>query len=309
MLMSRKAITILAGLVLVFAAAAVSLGQETTTKTVVQNPDGTFTVVEYPTGKEVTVMLTPVGITADGVATILRDDAGTRIKVNLNKLPAELTTLNLYAVDDHGMVTSLGPVTVQNGTATFAGTTPLSRFMLIASPEGTLTTYDPNTKVIFRSAVPQGLAVIPRVVDAQGEKVAATTTSTSTPAYTVPMLNIPGFKKGDDTKMKVTFSGPLTGSRANVFLTPRKDGPTEVKVRFHELKDAPAGMVYTVWAVSPENQFVKLGQIVNAPGRNEAEVKAETALKDFGLFITMESATGDITDPHGESIGIVEIIK
>jgi hypothetical protein len=46
-------------------------------------------------------------------------------------------------------------------------------------------------------------------------------------AYTAPMLNIPSYKKGDDTKIKVDFSGALEGARANVFITPRKDGPTK----------------------------------------------------------------------------------
>lgn len=354
--MKKKVITLLAGVLLVIACAALSVGQATTTTTVtqtpttvtktVQNADGSFTVIEYPVGKEVQVVLNPVGITADGMATILRDDAGTRIKVNLNKLPADMATLNLYAVDENGVVTSLGPATVSNGSVSFNTTSPISKFMLIASPEAKLTTYEPNTKIVFRSAVPAGLAVIPRVVTPVGETVAATTAAeaaptvtttapavvTTTPVetataptvvaiqptttttlvattYTVPMLNIPAFKKGDDTKMKVNFSGPLAGARANIFITPRKDGPTEVKVRFHELKDAPSGKVYHVWAVSPDNKFVKLGQVVNAPGRNEAEVKSEVTLADFGLLITTEDATGDLTSPHGERVGTVEIVK
>ena len=46
----------------------------TVTKTV-QHPDGTFTVIEYPVKKEVTVTLNPVGMAGpNGVATILRDD-------------------------------------------------------------------------------------------------------------------------------------------------------------------------------------------------------------------------------------------
>ncbi len=318
--MSKKSIMLLAGALILFTA-ALSLGQQPTTTTttqtqttatqVVQNPDGTFTVIEYPVGKQVQVTMTPVGVTGTGVATILRDAAGTQIKLNLEKLPAEVTTVNLYAVDEKGKATLLGPVTVSNGTATFTGTTPLNRFMIVASPEANLTTYDPNTRVIFRSAVPQGYAVVPRSTDVQGEKVSATTTSNPTAAtgYTVPMLNIPNFKKGEDTKMKVNFSGPLTGSRANVFITPRKDGPTEVRIRFHELKDAPAGKTYQVWSVSPDNKFMKLGQIVNVQGRNEAEIKSEVAFPDFGLLITEEDATSTMTDPHGNRIGFVEIIK
>lgn len=318
--MSQKALTLLAGVVLMISTVAVSLGQQpvttTTTPTTVtqtvQHPDGTFTVVEYPIGKEVQVTLNPIGITnANGIATIIRDDAGTRIKLNLTGMPADVTALNLYAVDEAGKVTSLGPVTISGGAATFAATTPLNRFMLIASPEATLSTYDPNTKVFFRSAVPQGLAVIPHTMAPVGEKVAATTenVSTATATYTVPMLNIPAYEKGDDTKMKINFSGALTGARANVFITPRKDGPTEVKMRFHDLKEAPAGQAFHLWAVSPTNEFVKLGTIVNAKGRNEAEIKSETTMTDFGLLITMESATGELVKPLGPSIGVVEIVR
>ena len=165
--------------------------------------------------------------------------------------------------------------------------------------------------MFFRSGVPEGFAVIPHTTNPVGEKVAASTTegASGAPTYTVPMLNIPAYKKGDDTKMKVNFSGALTGARANVFIKPRKDGPTEVKLRFHELKEAPAGKVFTVWAVSPDNKFVKLGQITNTPGRNEGEIQAEVAMPDFGLLVTMEDATGTLTNPLGPSIGIVEIVN
>lgn len=282
----------------------------TVTKTI-QHPDGTYTIIEYPVGKETIVTLDPVALKdAGGTATILRDADGTRIKINLTGVPKDVTGLTIYAVDPDGVVTALGPVVIADGTGSFAATTPLNRFMLVASPEAALTTYDP-TKVVFRSAVPTGFAVIPHNTTPVGEKVAASTTEGTTPAtsYTVPMLNIPAYKKGDDTKMKVNFSGALTGARANVFIKPRTDGPTEVNLRFHELKDAPAGKVFTVWAVSPDNKYVKLGQIVNTPGRNEGEIKSEVALKDFGLLVTMEDATGTLTNPLGPSIGTVEIIK
>jgi hypothetical protein len=295
----------------------VAIAQETTTTTVtktpttvtktVQHPDGTFTVVEYPVGKETIVTLDPVALKgAGGTATILRDDTGTRIKINMTGVPKEVTAVNLFAIDPAGAITPLGPVVLADGVGSFSGTTPLSKFMIVAAPETTLATYDP-TAVYFRSAVPTGLAVIPHTMAPVGEKVGATTTART--AYTVPMLNIPGYKKGDDTKMKVNFSGALTGARANVFITPRKDGPTEVKFRFHELKDAPAGQVFTVWAISPDNKFVKLGQIVNAAGRNEAEIRSEIALPDFGLFVTAEDATAALENPSGPSIGFVEIVK
>jgi hypothetical protein len=306
--MKKHAIAVLAVVTFILTTTALALGQTQTTKTVVQNPDGTFTVIEIPTGKEIQVTLDPTSPTAGtGMATILRDENGTRVKLHLTGLASTTSSLNLYAVDDAGVVTSLGPVAINNGEGTLSTTTPLTKFMLIASPETALTTYTSTTPVFFRSAVPEGLAVIPNTQNPVGEKVSAGTASTAD-TYTVPMLNIPAYKKGDDTKIKVNFSGPLTGARANVFITPRKDGPTEVKLRFHELKEAPAGQVFVLWAISPDNKFVKLGQIVNTGKRNEAEIQAETTLQDFGLLVTMENATRLGERPSGPRIADILIV-
>ncbi|HYJ45382.1 MAG TPA: hypothetical protein VEV81_02130, partial [Pyrinomonadaceae bacterium] len=121
-----------------------------------------------------------------------------------------------------------------------------------------------------------------------------------TPGYAAPMLNIPGMKRGDDSMIKVNFAGAMTGARANIKVEPRKDGPTTITARFHELKEAPAGQVFVLWAVSPDNKFVKLGQIVNTGGRNEAEIKSETTLADFGLLVTLED---EVAMPHGQVVG------
>jgi hypothetical protein len=318
----NKKLSLLAAALLILSAAAFATGQttpapptQTTTTTVtqtVQNPDGTYSVIEYPLKKETVVTLNPVTLTnSKGVATILRDDNGTRIVMDLTAVPADVAAMNVYAVDDAGVVTALGPVVLSNGTGKFSATTPLSKFMLIATPDATLTAYDPASKIFFRSAVPEGFAVIPHTQNPIGENVAATGAAVTTPAvaYTVPMLNIPAYKKGDDTKMKVNFSGALAGTRANVFITPDKKGLTKVNVRFHELKDAPAGKVFTLWAVSPDNNFVSLGQVVNMGGKNEAEIKSEVTLTDFGLLVTMEDASATIVSPVGPAIGLVEIIK
>jgi len=306
--MKRKGLSFVAAAVFGLATAAFALGQETTTTVTktVQNPDGTYTIIEYPAKKEVMINLNPVKITgAKGVATILRDDTGTRIKLNLTNVPADVTSLTLYAVDDNGAVTPIGPVAIANGTGTLTAETPLTKFMLIASPEASLSAYDPNTAVVFRSAVPEGYTVIP-LSSARGEKVAAATAPVSAASgYQVAMLNIPAYKKGDDTKIKVDFAGPLAGARANVFITPRKDGPTEVRMRFHELKEAP-NQKFILWAVSPDNKFSKLGEVVNTAGRNEAEIKSETALPDFGLLITAESTIGE--SPAGPTVGTIHIV-
>lgn len=316
-----KRISLLAAALLIFSAVSFVAAQTTTTTVTqtpttvtktVQHPDGTYTIIEYPVGKEVQLNLNPVTITqGKGVATILRDDNGTRVLLNLTDVPTDVTAVNLYAVDDTGAVSLLGPITVTNGTGTLTATTPLNKFMLIAAPDAALTAYDPNTKIFFRSAAPEGFAVIPHTTVPVGEKVSATAADVTSPVYQVPMLNIPAYEKGDDTKVKVNFTGELAGARANVFITPKKDRATKVKLRFHELKDAPSGKVYTLWAVGADNTFARLGQVVNTGRKNEAEIKSTVALPDFGLLVTTEDAAAVTTlvRPVGPAIGIFQIVR
>ena len=316
----------------------------TTTKAeAVQNPDGTYTIVEYPVGKETVVTLNPVGLSgATGTATILRAADGTTIKVNLAKLPNEVKAVNLYAIDPDGKVTLLGPIALANNAGASTTSTPLTKFMLVASPDDKLTAYSETTTVFFRSAVPAGLTVIP-ITNAVGEQVgavavpattaaaptepaAAPTTAAVAPTtaaapetvavvtsdYTVPMLGIGTFKKGDETKLKINFTGAMEGARANIFIEPHKKGTmTEVLMRFHDLKEAPKGTAYSLWAVSPDNQFARLGQIVNVKGRNEAEIKSEVAFEDFGLLLTTETlgaTTGTIIKPSGQRVGVIQLV-
>ncbi|HEV2714609.1 MAG TPA: hypothetical protein VGU64_05050, partial [Terriglobales bacterium] len=190
--MSKSLTAVLGATLLIVSLAVVAVSQvQTTTVTktqAIQNPDGTYTIVEYPVGKETIVTLNPIGITgATGQATILRAADGTTIKVNVMSLPADLTALNLYAVDPTGAVNLLGPVEITNGVGTFTTTVPLSKFMLFASPEAALTAYDANTKIFFRSAVPTGLTVIPLGGAAVGEQVAAVATTTGG-EFVAPML-------------------------------------------------------------------------------------------------------------------------
>jgi len=415
----RVRISLLAVALLIISSAVSVAAQTTTTVTqtpttvtkTVQNADGTYTVIEYPLGKEVQLTLTPVSLTqSKAVGTILRDDTGTKVILNLTDVPAEISAINVYAVDDAGVVTSLGPVVLANGAGKFTATTPLSKFMLIAAPEESLTAYDPNAKIYFRSAVPKGFTVIPRTTAAVAVTTPTTVTTTptavteiptvatttatvvtraptaviptvvttaptaviptvvttaptaviptvvttaptaviptvvttaptavmastavittpvgetvsaiaspvtdATTEVAVPMLNIPAFKKGDDTKLKVDFTGVMSGARANVFIEPHHEGKaTSVKMRFHELKDAPKGQAYILWAVSSDLQFVKLGQIVNIKDRNEAEINAQTTLPDFGLLITMEdvgAVNSLVVKPTGLRLGVIQLIK
>jgi hypothetical protein len=297
--MSRRLLSFAGAAALALAAAGAALAQEQTktvttqTTQAVQNPDGTWTVIQYPTGKEVVVDFTPsqTFATAHGRARIIRMSDGTKIALDLSGLPADAAAMNLYAVDPFGKVTMIGPVAFTNGIAQQTYTTPMDKFMLVLSPDANLTTYAPETAFAFRSVVPEGYAVVP-LTSAAGEKVAATTTAGATTAYAAPMLNIPSFHRGSDTEVKTRLGGLMSGARVNFTITPRKDGPTEVVARFHQLKNAPAGQVYVLWAVSPENKYIKLGQIVNPGTRNEAEIKSETALTDFGLIVTVQPEGG-----------------
>lgn len=307
--MSKQVITVFGAAMLLLALALVSTGQVRRVTTI-QNPDGTYTIVEYPVGRETVVTLSPVGLTAArGRATILRDPSGTTIKLNLTSLPPSVTALNIYAVDPTGAMTLLGPIDVTNGVGTFATTTPLSRFMLVASPEANLSAYDARTHIYFRSAVPPGLTLIP-LTGTVGEQVAAVV---SPGEYVVPMLGISTFRLGHESKFRIDFSGAMEGAHADIFIKPRKRGAsTEVLMHFHNLKDAPKGTAYILWAISPDNQYQRLGEIVNVRGRNDAEIRSDTHFSDFGLLMTMEDlgmTRGTIIRPSGHRVGVIEIIR
>ena len=310
--MSKRLLSTAAGLVLALSLAGLAAAQDSKTTTTVttqttktiQNPDGTYTVIQYPADKEVTVTLAPGTVipTAHGFAKIKRHADMTTINLDLSDITGDVNNYNVYAVDPTGNFTLLGPVTIANGVATQTFTTPMDKFMLVLSPEANLTTIADNTPILFRSTVPAGFAVIPMATSrphegaAVGEHVAATTAPNTSP-YTVPMLDIPGFRRGHDTKLSVHFP-ELRDARANIFLEPRKDGPVEVRIRFHSLTRVPADKRIVVWAVGPDGSYAKLGQIVNTRNRNEAEIKGETSLQDFGLLVTLEDKD-DLTSPVG----------
>ena len=286
----------------VFVAAQDTKTTTTTTvtkKEVVANPDGTYSVIEYPVGKEVTVELTPNNLQgAKGWAKVMRTDDGTSVALDLSGLPAEAKEYYVYAVDNAGVVTLLGPATVENGMSKTTYTTPMSQFMLVLSPTGDLTAFDTNTPVAFRSAVPTGYAVVPvgnRIEsdgDVKEEQKAVSTEVAST--YSVPMLGVPAFEKGTTT-VSIKFNGELEGLKGKAYIDPRKDGSTRVKMRFDDMKLAPKNKKFVLWASAPDGSYTKLGQVINTGERQEGEVRSETALKDFGLFVTMEDA--DVATP------------
>ena len=269
---------------------------------VVQNADGTYTVIEYPVGKEVSIDLTPVTTVtgSTGVARVMRAADGTKVWVDLSGVPATTTSMYAYAVDPSGVPTLLGPMTIANGVAKAEFSTALNQFMLVLSPTEGLTAIDTATPVFYRSTLPAGYAVVPRRVSENRTVAVAPAVITrdpaavSTPAaYEVPLLNVGAF--GDtEREVKMKFSGELDGLEAKAYIK-RGKGATKVRMHFDDMNKVPKNKRFTLWTYSGDGQYSKLGHVINSGNRDEAAIKSETALTDFGLFVTAEDA--DVTVP------------
>jgi hypothetical protein len=258
-------------------------------KQVVKNADGTYTVIEYPVGKEVTVSLLPSATvsSAKGVARVLRAADGTKVWVDVSGVPADTKTYYAYAVDPSGVPTLLGPLTFDKGIAKAEFTTPMNQFMVVLSPNETLTAVEP-TSMVFWSDVPAGYAVVPRRITSSSKAVATGQPTDST--YDVPLLGIPSFK--NTTEVRVNFVGELQGMDGKAYIDQGK-GKTQVKMRFGDMKKAPINKRFVLWAASPDGKYTKLGQVVNTGRGDEGEIRSETALKDFGLLVTVEETDTD----------------
>jgi hypothetical protein len=300
--MSKKILLVLGSLLILSIFSTLAIAQETVTKTttttkkeVVQNPDGTWTVIEYPVNKEVVVQLTPAGnFKATGTAHIIRAADGTAVNLDLSGMPADMSKVYVYAVAPTGAASLLGPVDVVNGVASQSFSTPLNQFMLVLSPTGDMTTFDPNAPIAFRSALPTGYAVVPRAItSSEGSKQVATTTAVAS-AYEVPLLNVPSF--GDKTaEIRINFKGDLAGLKGKAYIDNGKAGTKQIKMRFDDMKMAPKDKKLVLWASSPDGKYIKLGQVINAGKRQESEIRSETSLNDFGLFVTVEDT--DVEQP------------
>ncbi len=68
-------------------------------------------------------------------------------------------------------------------------------------------------------------------------------------------------------------------------------------MRVDDMKMPPKDKRFVLWASSADGKYTKIGQVINAGKRQESEIRGETALKDFGLFVTVEET--DVTQPQG----------
>ncbi len=304
------------GLLITVAVSSFAMAQDTTTKTtttvtttkaeVVQNADGTYSVIEYPVGKEVTVQLTPYNLQgASGTARVLRAADGTKIYLDLAGVTGDAKSYYAYAVDSKGMPTLLGPVMIENGIAKAEFSTPMNQFMVVLSPNEGVTSFSTDTPVTFRSAVPTGYAVVPTAITSSfdnSKQVAATSEVAST--YQVPLLNVPSFGN-KTTEIRINFGGELQGLKGKAYIDPGKKGATQVKMRFDDMKMAPKEKRFVLWASSADGKYTKLGQVINTGNRQESEIRSETAMEDFGLFVTMEET--DVTAPTGKVYSVFSV--
>jgi hypothetical protein len=112
--------------------------------------------------------------------------------------------------------------------------------------------------------------------------------------YEVPLLGIPSF--GDNTtEIRIDFGGELAGLKGKAYIDAKKGGARQVKMRFDDMKYAPKEKRFVLWASAPDGTYTKLGQVVNSGKRQESEIRSETELRDFGLFVTVEDK--DVTNP------------
>lgn len=295
--MLRKILTAGAAVIVL---AYTTFGQETK-KEVVVNPDGSYTVIEYPVGKEVMVTLTPGTsiATSKGMARVMRSADGTKVYFDLAELPATVTSYHAYAVDPAGATTYLGPITVSGGVGKAEFSTPMSQFMLVVSPMEGLTAITP-TNTVFTSAIPTGYAVVPKRVS---ENRTAQVAGDVRFKYDVPLLNISTFPD-TEREIKMKFDGELSGLEGKAYID-REDGTTKVRMHFDDMNKVPAGKKFVLWTVSPTGEYTKLGQIVNSGQREEGEIKSETSLTDFGLFITAEDA--EVSVPTSRTYTVFKI--
>lgn len=270
---------------------------------VIQHPDGTYTVIEYPVDKEITVNLIP-GTTlsgAKGSARVLRSADGTSVTVDVSGISDDAGALYAYAVDPTGASTFLGPIIVENGMGHGEFTTSGGQFMIVLAPSEGLTVV-PDADVLFRSDVPEGQAIVPRgVTSPAGKEKQVASSGEVESAYQVPMLNVPSFD-GKTAEIRIDFSGELDGLKGKAYVDPGADGTTQIKMRFDDMKQAPKDKRFVLWAAAPNGNYTKLGQVINTGTRQESEIRSETALNDFGLFVTVEET--DVSQPTGSTYSV-----
>ena len=276
-----------------------ALAQVVTKKEVVVNPDGSYSVIEYPVGREVTVNLIPGSMISNGkgVARVVRSADGTKVYFDVTGVPADTSSFYAYAVDPTGSPTMLGPIAITNGVGRAEFTTPMNQFMLVLSPTEGVTAFSP-TNTYFRSAIPTGFTVVPRATVAGPTAMVAGVTKFK---YDVPLLGVNAFA-ASGKEFPIRFTGELKELEGKVHIN-REKGSTKVKLHFEEMKEVPANKRFVLWTYTPDAGYVKLGQIVSTGRKDSGTIESFTNLTDFGLLMTVEDA--DVTIPSSQVYTVI----
>ena len=273
-----------------------------TKKEVITHPDGSYTVIEYPVGREVTVNLLPGSTIAGGKGTarVMRTADGTQIVFNVAGLPAT-GNYYAYAIDPTGVPTVLGPLAIENGVAVGTFKTTMNQFMLALSPMETMTAYAPSN-VVFTSEIPTGFTAIPVRARTAAAIAVGSGPVANQFAYNVPLLNVPAF--GEDERTMTLKFPEYDGLEARIGID-REKGATKITLNMENMKRAPETKRFVLWTYGPDGKYTKLGQVVNNGRRDDTKIASETALQDFGLFVTIEDT--DVTAPTSTVYQVVKV--
>ncbi len=316
----RRNSVVLFGVVFILSVACVYGNSRTIGSSRVQD-DG-WAVIEYPEGREVAVELKAGSLMPEAKASarVTRTGNETIVNVEVNGATGVDSAHQVYAVDSLGNATLLGTLTIADGAGTLNAKTALTKFMIVVSPDTDLTAIGPDTKVSLRSLVPEGFTVVPREMKTEiaesstsvepssnAEPSTSSDEAERSPSaaleYDVPVLNIGSLKRGNNSKLKVKLSSGFENAKATVILNPQKSSPTQIKIRFNNLKEIPEGTQYILWQVGPENSYTALGHLTAGVRKGELIINAETSATDFGLLITFENA--DANQPAGSMVATV----
>ena len=282
--------------------------------------DDTWTVIEYPEGREVIVELKPGMAMAEAKATahVTRTGNDTAINLEVTGAIGAETTHQVYVVDSLGNATLLGTLNITDGAGTLNSKTALSKFMIVVSPEADLTAIGSETKISLRSVVPDGFAVVPResqpdparnatseepAVEPNASNVEMPSAEPASPEYEVPMLAVGSLKRDSNRKLRAKFANGFTGVKATVVINAQKNGQAEVRLRFTDLRELPEGTHYVVWQVGPDKSYNALGHLTQTSKKREFTLDAQSSSPDFGLLITFENS--DATIPAGSMVATI----
>lgn len=163
------------------------------------------------------------------------------------------------------------------------------------SPTPTETVPTPSPSPV--EAPKKSEAVTPPVDTQAVDNQKKSETNTVVSTYDVPLLGVSNFKQNKTSEVAINFNGELQGLKGKAYIKPNKDGSTQIKMRFDDMKMAPKDKRFVLWVVSPDKSYTKIGQVINTGPRQESEIRGETALKDFGMFVTQEDT--DVAAPTG----------